>query len=120
MWPSNWVRIEDESPQLLDRCRGLRGQAWEYSTSHSEMLVRFYTSGASAGIFLFCKNCESVQFKSDWLEANVRVAVSRGEYGLVYTIKDGDRLQIVCGAAFLAETSDYNIALRHQWDENAT
>ena len=70
--------------------------------------------------FCFVKAANQFSLKVDWLEANVIVAVSRGEYGLVYTIKDGDRLQIVCGAAFLAETSDYNVALRHQLDENAT
>jgi hypothetical protein len=103
MWPSEWLRIESESPQLLAACRGLRGQAWLYSTSHSQMLVRFYREGSLAGIYVYCKGCELVQFQSSWLDADVRVEISKGRYGQVYTITDGDRLRIECGAAFLAD-----------------
>jgi hypothetical protein len=114
MWPSKWLRIENESPGLLAQCRGLRGQAWAYSTSHSEMLVRFYRDGSLAGIYLFCKSCDLVQFQSSWLDADVRVEISQGQYGPVYTITDGDRLRIVCGAAFLAESPEL-ISLQDQF-----
>ena len=70
------------------------------------MLVRFYRDGSLAGIYLYCKSCDLVQFHSSWLDANVRVEISQGRYGAVYTITDGDRLRIVCGAAFLAESPD--------------
>jgi hypothetical protein len=70
------------------------------------MLVRFYQDGSLAGIYLYCKSCDFVQFESSWLDANVRVEISKGKYGPVYTITDGDRLRIVCGAAFLAESPD--------------
>jgi len=106
MWPSKWLRIESELPQLLAECRGLRGQAWAYSTSHGQMLVRFYRDGSLAGVYLYCMSCDFVQFQSSWLDADVRVEISKGRYGQVYTITDGDRLRIVCGAAFLAESPD--------------
>jgi hypothetical protein len=106
MWPTNWLRIESEFPELLTQCRGLRGEPWSYSTSHSQMLVRFYRDGSLAGIYLYCKNCESVQFRTSWLDANVRVEILEGPHGPVYTITDGDRLHIVCGAAFLAQSPD--------------
>jgi hypothetical protein len=106
MWPSKWLPIKSKCPELLARCRGLRGQAWSYSTSHSQMLVRFYREGSLAGIYLYCKSCDSVQFLSSWLDANVRVEISQGRHGPVYTITDGDRMRIMCGAAFVAESSD--------------
>ena len=106
MWPSKWISIDDDSPRLLAQCRGLRGQAWSYSTSHSQMLVRFYRDGSLAGIYLYCKSCDMVQFQDSWLDANVRVEISKGQRGSVYTITDGDRLRIVCGAAFLAESPE--------------
>src|SRR5689334_4321527 len=104
MWPSNWLPIKNESPEFLAQCRGLRGQAWAYSTSHGQMLVRFYRDRSLAGTYLYCKGCDLVQFQSSWLHADVRIEVSTGRYGPLYTITDGDRLRIVCGAAFWAES----------------
>ena len=106
MWPSNWIKIESETPELLARWRGVHGQAWEYSTSHGQLLVRFYRVGSLAGAYLLCKNCSEVHFQSSWLDAHVRVGISQGKFGPVYTITDGDRLRVVCTAAFLAETPD--------------
>jgi hypothetical protein len=106
MWPSKWLRIENETPELLALCRGLRGQAWAYSTSHSQMLVRFYRDGSLAGIYLYCKSCDSVHFESSWLDANLRIEISQGRNAPRYVITDGDRLRIVCGAAFLAESPE--------------
>lgn len=91
---------------LLAQCRGLRGQAWSYSTSHSQMLVRFYRSGSMAGIYLYCMSCDVVQFQSYWEDADVSVRISQGRFGPLYTITDGDRLRIECGAAFMAESSE--------------
>ena len=68
------------------------------------MLVRFYRDGSLAGIYLYCKSCDIVQFQSSWLDANVKIQISDGRYGKIYNITDGDRLRIVCGAAFLAES----------------
>jgi hypothetical protein len=70
------------------------------------MLVRFYQSGSLAGTYLYCKSCDQVQFHSSWEDADVNVEISRGGLGPVYTITDGDRLRIVCGAAFLAESPE--------------
>ncbi len=79
------------------------------------MLVRFYRDGSLAGIYLYCKSCDSVQFQSSWWDANVRVHISQGQYGSVLTNTDGDRLRIVCGAAFLAE-SPVLISLQEIYD----
>ena len=70
------------------------------------MLVRFYREGSLAGVYLYCKACNSVQFQSFWLNSDVAVRISEGQHGSVYTITDGDRLRIVCGAAFLAQSPD--------------
>ena len=114
MWPSQWIKIESESPELLTRWRGVMGQAWEYSTSHGQLLVRFYRPGETAGLFLYCKNCSLVHFQSSWLNANVRIGLSKKKDGQVYTITDGDHLHIVCGYAALAEANDYSVGFRDQ------
>jgi len=106
MWPSKWLPVEGDACELLAQCRGLMGQAWAYSTSHSQMLVRFYTPGSLAGIYLYCTGCDLVHFQSSWLDANTRVEISQGRYGPVYTITDGERLRIVCARACLAESRD--------------
>ena len=106
MWPSKWLRIENDSPELLTQCRGLRAEVWEYQVGHGQLLVRFFREGSLAGIYLYCKICHRVQFDSYWLSADVRIEISQGQHGPIYTIIDGDRLRIVCGAAFLAESPE--------------
>ena len=107
MWPSNWLRIQDEPVDLVAQCRGLRGQAWAYSVSHSQLLIRFYQEGDRAGIYLYCKMCDLVHFQADWENADLSVHISEGQNGRVYAITDGDRLRIVCGAAFVAHSSNF-------------
>ena len=103
MWPSKWLKIHDEGAELFTRCRGLRAEPWSFSTSHGQMLVRFYRPKSESGIYLYCKICEYVQFISLWDDADPKVETSQGQYGKIYTITDGDRLRIVCGAALIAE-----------------
>jgi hypothetical protein len=70
------------------------------------MLVRFYTAGSLAGIYLYCKGCDLIQFHGGWENADPSVTISQGRDGPICTVSDGDRLRIVSSAAFLAETSE--------------
>lgn len=105
MWPTNWSPIEKEASGMLLSCHGLIGQAWSYSTSHSQLLVRFYREGSDSGIYLYCKDCDSIQFEGSWRQAMPTVELSPSQFPGRVTIKDGERLSVICGAAFLAESS---------------
>ena len=107
MWPSNWLSIEKEGAELFARCRGLQAQPWSYSVSHGQLLIRFYTPSKIAGIYLYCKICEIVQFVKYWEDASPKIDISQGRHGKIYTVTDGNRLRIVCGAAFIAECPEF-------------
>jgi hypothetical protein len=106
MWPSKWMRIENE-PELLAQCRGLRGQVWEYQIGHSQLLVRFHRESSLAGIYLYCKSCDVVHFDAYWLDSDVRFVQSPGKYGPIFTVTDGDHLRVVCSVAFIAESPEF-------------
>ena len=106
MWPVIWSKIENESPELLAKCRGLRAQVCEYQISHGQLLIRFYRDGTYGGIYLYCKSCDRVEFNAFWQDADISVEISEGEFGPIYTITDGERLRIECHAAFLGEYPD--------------
>lgn len=109
MWPSDsdWLEIGSESSELLAQCRGLQAQAWSYSASHSQLLVRFYQPSKIAGIYLYCKACDFVQFERSWEDVSLTIKASQEPHGKIYTITDGDRLRIVCGAAWMAVCSEF-------------
>ena len=107
MWPSKWLTIQDDGAELFTRCRGLQAQPWSYSVSHGQLLIRFYAPSEIAGIYLYCKVCDNVQFVKYWKNANPKVETSQGRHGKIYTITDGDRLRIVCGVAFIAECAEF-------------
>ena len=71
------------------------------------MLVRFYRPSTIAGIYLYCKVCDYLQFISHWDDATPTLETAPGRYGKIYTITDGDRMRIVCGAAFMAECPEF-------------
>lgn len=107
MWPSVWFPVESEFLPLMDRCQGLIGQPWAYSTSHGQFLVRFYREGSESGIYLYCKDCDALRFDSSWREARPTLHFVQGPTGHRIEIQDGERLKVSCGSAFLAESADY-------------
>ena len=111
MWPTNWKKIETETPDLLVQCRGYRGQVCEYLIGHGQLLVRFNAPRPLADTLLYCTGCDVVRFHAYWENADVRVAISRDnmlphQRGPIYTITDGDRLHIECRTAALSESRD--------------
>jgi hypothetical protein len=106
MWPSHWTENDDELNGLLHRWRGANAQAWEYSVSHGQLLIRLHREETNPipSAYILCKNCHSVHFESGWKGADMSFTVAPGSYGPLYTFTDGKRLTVVCGAAFGAET----------------
>lgn len=109
MWLGRVTEDEKGLAQLLERWRGSKGQPWEYSVSHGQLLVRFFREGSNSisSFYLYCKNCHSVQFQDHWVNADVRVSTSRGRHGPLVTIVDGNSLRVVCGAAFGVESEEF-------------
>jgi hypothetical protein len=105
MWPS-WTKIENETPYLLEQCRGYQGQVCEYLIGHSQLLARFSAKRPLTDTLLYCTGCDLVHFQAYWQEADVRVAISHHRHGQIFTIEDGERLRVVCRTAALAESRD--------------
>jgi hypothetical protein len=104
MWPSDWTKNETELAALLARWRGARGQVWEYSVSHAQLLVRLYRDGPNPipSAYILCKGCHSVHFEPYWKDSSVSVSAAEG----TVTIADGERLRVVCMGAFGAEANE--------------
>jgi hypothetical protein len=109
MWPTNWTRNAEDLKDLLDRWRGTRGQVWEYSASHGQLLVRLFREGDDPipSAYVLCKNCRSVEFETEWKDSDVRVSVTVGPSGPIYSVTDGGRLRVSCGGAFGAESNEF-------------
>lgn len=111
MWPKNWSKIKDQTPDLLAQCRGFRGQVCEYIIGHSQLLARFYARRPLADTLLYCAGCDFVSFHAGWQDVDVRVAISHDKHGPVFEITDGERLRIVCRSAELAESRDLVLSI---------
>src|SRR5260221_3842881 len=109
MWFANLTRSDRELLDLIQRWKGSRVQAWEYSVSHGQLLVRFHREGSNPipSLYLYCKNCHSVQFESHWVGADVRFSTSPGKYGPQITVVDGNHLHVVCGYVGGVESEEY-------------
>jgi hypothetical protein len=112
-WPTNWIKIKDESPDLLTQCRGFRGQVCEYLIGHSQLLARFYAPRPLADTLLYCTACDFVSFHAYWDKSDVRISISRDKHGPIFEITDGERLRIVCRTASLAESRKLVLSIPH-------
>src|SRR4051812_1447587 len=113
MWPRSWIRGRDEVLRELKRWDGATAQAWAYSVSHSQLLVRLYREERSReasrppSLFLYLKGCERVSFSGLWRTAKITIEKKEGLYGAEFIVADGDRLSVVCIAVFAAESVEY-------------
>src|SRR3989338_1802803 len=103
MWPKSWIEGSADVRRELERWRGATAQAWAYSVSHSQFLVRLYREEASRSdvrppsLFLYLKGCDRVSFSDTWRSASVRVEERKGEFGPRFFISDAERLSVDCG-----------------------
>ena len=114
--PSSWTKSADDLAKLIERWDGAKGEVWEYSALHGQLLIRFFREGSNSqqSLFLLCKDCRMVHFQAYWLNMQVRLdlksdAGNSGNSG--HVVSDGERLRVHCGAV-LGLQCDRLISLR--------
>jgi hypothetical protein len=111
MWPKSWITGRADVLHELESWRGATAQAWAYSVSHSQFLVRLYREEDLKGsplvsLYLYLKVCDRVSFVGIWRDASIQIAERAGKYGREFVVSDGDRLRIECGAVFAAASTE--------------
>ncbi|MES2694447.1 MAG: hypothetical protein V4773_13310 [Verrucomicrobiota bacterium] len=121
MWPKSWIAGKENALRELQEWSGATAQAWEYSVSHSQLLIRLHRegSGGIGSLFVLLKCCERVSFENTWADANIAIEESSGKYGPAFTVTDADRLSVVASVVFVTRLEHYGIRLRDQIEENA-
>lgn len=112
MWPAKWINNDADLQALLARWQGTRVQIWEYSVSHSRLLIRMMrekSNGRIADAYVLCRGCDHCHFENGWLGMNISVAQQAGKTKSkpVRIVSDGGRLKVVCisVSAFENETA---------------
>jgi hypothetical protein len=116
MWPQSWITKKDDVARALSAWDGAMAEPWEYSVSHKQFLLRLHHLGNSAAgsLFVFCKACDDVAFKSSWHGARVVLGEKKGQLRPEFQLTDGERLNVRAGAIFAASSPDYHVSLRDQ------
>jgi hypothetical protein len=106
----SYAKTFDEIALLISEWQGCRAQAWEYTVSHGQFLIRLRREDDpnDLSLFLWCKNCHRVNFTSHWINSNLEVSTSQGEYGTVWLLKDTDNLSVSSGALFAFVSDDWS------------
>jgi hypothetical protein len=105
MWPAIWVSSEPEIHELLVRWHGSMAQAWAYSVSHGQFLLRLHR-GAPRSLFVYCKACHQVRFESHWQDSAITLSAGPAHQ---FTLADREYLNVSCLAVFVAETENYDV-----------
>jgi hypothetical protein len=113
MWPKSWIQGRADVLLALERWRGATAQAWAYSVSHSQFLVRLYREEQTKSdlrqpsLFLYLKGCDCVSFLGIWKDARVHIEEKKGQFGARFVVSDGERFCVDCIAVFAAESVEY-------------
>ena len=105
MWPKIWIQTNPGNQTLLQKWQGSVAEPWAYSVSHSQFLLRLHRNSQES-LFVWCKGCSQVSFQEHWTSANLSVS---GESDQELKVIDDPHLSIICSAAYVAETDEYNI-----------
>lgn len=118
MWPKSWISGRADVLLALEEWQHATAQVWEYSVSHSQLLVRIYREEdlATGNLFLYFKGCEQVSFGSIWRDVRFDIQESRGPIEHEFVVSDGDRFRVLARAIFAAKLSDYGLKLSHQFE----
>ena len=110
-WPSNWISDSAQVSALIEKWRGATAQAWAYSVSHSQLLVRVHWDREPVEIFslfVYFKGCSRVAFRDTWREFNLQVSQTNGQFGSEFEVSDGDHLSVRCSSGpFVYETETF-------------
>ncbi len=111
MWPKSWIKGKGAVLGELESWRGATAQAWAYSVSHSQLLVRLYREedlkGSTLVSFYIClKGCGRVSFVDIWRDCAIQIEEREGKYGREFVVSDGDRLRVECSSVFAAASTE--------------
>jgi hypothetical protein len=106
----SYAKTIEEISLLICEWKGSRAQAWEYTVSHGQFLVRLHRDDDpdDLSLFLWCKGCYRVNFTSHWVNSNLEISKSQGEYGTVWLLKDADNLSVSSSALFAFVSDDWH------------
>jgi hypothetical protein len=90
----------------LSLWRGSGAQVWDYSVSHGVLRIKLQRPGADSCAVLMLKNCERVSFTAWWDGFDPTIETAEDFDGERVLVRDADRLNVDCGAAFLSEPMD--------------
>ena len=103
----DWIALDNQVEEFRQKCKGRNGQAWAYTVSHGQLLIRYYDDQTTSSVYLRCKDIASVSFRKHWNYSLPDVHFSDGEYGPEITISDGENLMINCGFAFWVQSDEF-------------
>ena len=112
MWPNEWKAGTSDVTRELEKWAGGSAQAWGYSVSHSQLLIRLFRDSGNkenrTSLYLYLKDCRQVSFRDSWHEVAIEIAEQPGELGFEYTLTDGERFYARCGVKpFAAESEEF-------------
>ena len=95
-----WTKTDEETLAVLERWRGTKVCAWDYSAGHGRLMLRFWpVSGDSTrgSAYLTCLDCQVVQlFSTSWERADISISRASHRLDTLVTVTDPGRLQVVC------------------------
>jgi hypothetical protein len=113
MWPQSWIKGKEDVLRELKHWEGAKAQAWAYSVSHGQFLVRLYREEghqkheSPSSLYMYLKVCDRVEFDSLWRDAHIHIDEKKGEHGPEFIVSDGNRLSITCGAVFATVSQEF-------------
>jgi len=112
MWPKHWISGMGDVQKELHRWKGADGQAWGYSVSHSQLLIRIFreqeNKRSRTSLYLYLKDCYRVSFNDSWRDVDIQIQEEPGKFGPEFIIADSDRLFVHCGVhPFSAESPNF-------------
>ena len=105
MWPANWESEEERVQVLLEEWRGSMAEAWAYTVSHGQFLLRLHRQSEES-LFVWFKNCRNVQFAPSWQASSVKL--ERNADGALLAT-DGGNLNVSCASIQVAENDGFDV-----------
>ena len=101
-----WQPVREDVDSCLTSLRSReRAQIWKYVVSHAQMLVRYYDSAETSGVYLWFKGVEKASFDPYWTGCDPQIVLSAGKSSEPVLVTDGNHLRIEAAHAFWTETS---------------
>jgi hypothetical protein len=109
MWPTDWTNDDEALVALLEKWRGGEVEAWEYSVSHGQLLIRIFhkDSGSIRSAYVLCTSCDEVYFQARWSNAHIAFSRDASRLGPKLLLHDSDRFWVSCDSASAVEADEF-------------